>query len=80
MFKRAYAKLDALCRAHPKTAVYGTLVFATAGFVLNPAIWKHPEFVVGTVVVALLPWVAFEFLAWVRGFRRNPSSEANRFG
>lgn len=70
MFKRIYAKLDALCRAHPKTVTYGTLVFVTACFVLNPAIRKHPEFVVGTIVVALLPWVAFELWAWARK-RRN---------
>lgn len=70
MFKRIYAKLDALCRAHPKTAAFGTSVFATAGFVLNPAIRQHPEFVAGTIVVAFLPWVAVGLWTWARK-RRN---------
>ena len=70
MFKRVYAKLDALCHAHPKTMAYGMLVFATTCFVLNPAIRQHPAFVAGTIVVALLPWVALELSAWARK-RRN---------
>ena len=41
--KKLYARLDALCRARPKTVAAAIMVFAAAAFLANPA-WPWPGF------------------------------------
>lgn len=67
LLKRAYAKLDAVCQARPKTMAYGMAAFATACFFLKPGVWKHPEFAAWIAVAVLGP---LPFQMWGR-FRRS---------
>ena len=73
MVKRLYAKLDALCRARPKTVGYGMAAFATACLLLNPGVGKYPELAAWVAVAVLAP-VPFEVWARVRRGRRESAS------
>ena len=74
MLKSAYARLDALCQARPKTMVYGMVVFTTAALLLNPGVWRHPEFAAWMAVAVLGP-LPFEIWGRIRRSRRESSSE-----
>lgn len=74
MLKRLYAKLDALCRARPKTMGYGIAAFATACFFLNPAVWKYQELTAWVAIAVLVP-APFEVWARVRRSRRQSASK-----
>ena len=74
VFKSLYARLDALCKARPRTMAYGMLAFTTTALVVNPAVWKYPEFA-AWVAVAVLGPLPFEIWARARRARRRSSSE-----
>ena len=74
MLKRLYAKLDALCRARPRTVGYGMAAFATACFLLNPGVWRYPELTAWVAVAVLMP-VPFEVWARARGSRGKSASK-----
>lgn len=69
MVKRLYAKIDALCRARPKTVAAVMVVFTTTALLANPAVWKYPQFAAWVAAAVLVP-VPFEVWALVRRNRR----------
>lgn len=77
MLKAIYARLDALCRARPKTVALGMVLFTTAAFLFNPAVWKHPVFAAWIAAAVLLP-VPIEVWALVR--RKRSGGSLSKWG
>ena len=65
MFKKLYARVDALCRARPKTMAAIMVVFTTTALLVNPAVWNHPKFTAWIAAAVLLP-APFQVWAMVR--------------
>lgn len=65
MFKRLYVRVDALCKARPKTMWGGMVIFTTTAFLVNPGVWKYPEFTAWIAAAVLLP-APFQVWAMVR--------------
>ena len=72
MVKRLYARIDALCKARPKTMWGGLAAFSTTAFLVNPLVWNQPGF---AWIAAAVLWPA-PIMAWAI-VRRNRAERRN---
>ena len=72
MIKRLYARVDALCKARPKTMWGGMAAFTTMAFLVNPIVWQQPGFAwIAAAVLWPAPIVAWAMIRQNRTERRN---------
>ena len=69
-----YSRFATLCKARPKTMAATFVVFTTAAFIVNPAVWRDPVFAAWIAAVVLLP-LPFEIAAMVRKERRRKTKQ-----